>query len=104
VDALDEVARDNRVHLLKSLKYIIEKSKNLVKGFATARNDPDILSQCSIFPRIDVQPDDHASDISNSIKSKVEHAITDRLLLHGNVSNELQFEICGILDTRSKGM
>ncbi|KAF8535474.1 hypothetical protein BDD12DRAFT_752039, partial [Trichophaea hybrida] len=104
VDALDEIDPDIRLRLLKSLKYVIEKSKSLVKIFATARNDPDILSQFITFPRIDVQPDDHASDISNFINSTVEHAVADAKLLHGNESNKLQLEICDVLRTRSKGM
>jgi hypothetical protein len=101
---LDEVDRDIRVDLLKSLKSVVEKSRNLVKIFATARNDPDILNQFSKFPRIDVQPDDHGSDINNFIHSEVERVVTDGQLLHGNVSDKLQLEICDVLGTRSTGM
>jgi len=104
IDALDEVDRDIRVDLLKSLKSVVEKSRNLVKIFATARNDPDILNQFSTFPRIDVQPDDHGSDINNFIHSEVERVVTDGQLLHGNVSDKLQLEICDVLGTRSTGM
>ena len=37
IDALDEVETKTRIHLLKALKNIIEKSKSLVKIFATTR-------------------------------------------------------------------
>jgi hypothetical protein len=104
LDALDEVQREIRSHLLKTLRLVIEKSKNLVKIFATSRNDPDILQQFSIFPRIDVQPEDHASDIHKFIKSKIEHAVTDKDLLFGTVDGDFQREICDVLGTRSKGM
>jgi len=104
LDALDEIDPDKRIDLLKSLKLVIEKSKNLVKIFATSRNDPDILHQFSMFPRIDVQPDDNAKDIREFIKSKVELAIDDAQLLQGNVSDDLRIEICDGLGIRSKGM
>jgi uncharacterized protein YggL (DUF469 family) len=101
LDALDEVQPDIRISLLEALKLVIETSKNLVKIFATSRNDPDILDEFSKFPRIDVQPEDHASDINRFIKSKVEH---NKILLRGKASDELQREICNALGTRSRGM
>lgn len=104
VDALDEIDPDRRIHLLKSLKYVVEKSKNLVKIFITSRNDPDILTQLGSFPRIDIQPDDQASDISNFIKSRIGRIIADKELLRGNVGDKLQLEIREVLVTRSQGM
>ncbi|KAF8534011.1 hypothetical protein BDD12DRAFT_897231 [Trichophaea hybrida] len=104
LDALDEIDPDKRINLLKSLKLVIEKSKNLVKIFATSRNDPDILHQFKMFPRIDVQPDDNEKDIREFIQSKVERAIDDAQLLQGIVSDDLRIEICDALGTRSKGM
>ncbi|KAF8541975.1 hypothetical protein BDD12DRAFT_775371, partial [Trichophaea hybrida] len=104
LDALDEVEPRIRIVLLQSLKLLIEKSKNLVKIFATSRNDPDILQQFSMFPRIDVQPEDNSSDIDDFIKSKLKHAVDDSQMLHGDVSNTLQDEIFDVLRTRSKGM
>lgn len=104
IDALDEVGRDIRIYLLKSLKSVIERSSNLVKIVATARNDPDILLQFSSFPRIDVQPDDHSDDIINFIHSEVRRDVADGQLLHGKVSDELQLEICDVLSRRSAGM
>jgi len=104
IDALDEIDQGFRIQLLKSLKLVIEKSKNLVKIFATSRNDPDILNQFSMFPRIDVQSEDHANDIRKFINTTVERAVADGQLLHGNVSDQLQHEICDVLGFRSKGM
>jgi hypothetical protein len=104
LDALDEVDNEIRIHLLKSLKWIVEKSKNLVKIFATSRNDTDILHQFKIFPRIDVQPDDNANDINNFIKIKVEDAIADAQLLDGEISDVLAVEVYEVLCTRAKGM
>jgi len=104
IDALDEVNSESRIILLKSLKSVIDKSKNLVKIFAASRNDPDIVLQFSIFPRIDVQPDDNASDIHKFIISRMKTVIADQRLLFGRVSNELASEICDTLCTRSTGM
>jgi len=101
LDALDEVKREIRINLLEALRQVIEMSKNLVKIFATSRNDPDILNEFRTFPRIDVKPEDHARDIDMFIKSKVEH---NKQLLLGTASDELQCEICDVLGSRSKGM
>jgi hypothetical protein len=104
LDALDEVDRDSRINLLKSLKLVMDNSKSLVKIFATSRNDLDILHQFSMFPKIDVQPDDHADDIDRFVQSEVKSAIDNAQLLDGIVNNTLQDKICDILRARSKGM
>jgi len=57
-----------------------------------------------MFPRIDVQSEDHANDIRKFINTTVERAVADGQLLHGNVSDQLQHEICEVLGFRSKGM
>ena len=101
---MDEVDNENRVRLLRSLKEVIGKSKNLVKIFATSRNDIDILLQFSMFPRIDLVPDDNVSDINEFIARRVKNVIDDGQLLFGDVSENLNSEICMVLRTRCKGM
>lgn len=49
LDALDEVDDKIRIHPLKSLKWVIEKSNSRVKIFATSRNDRHPLSVQEIF-------------------------------------------------------
>ena len=104
IDALDEVETKSRPSLLKALKYIIEKSKNLVKIFATTRMDIDILWQFDMFPRIELKPDDNIGDISRFVKTKLQSTIDDRLLLGGQVPDKLKVEIYDALCERSKGM
>jgi len=104
IDALDEVDHRQRIELLRSLKHVINHSKNLVKIFATTRMDPDILYQLKDFPKIELQSDDNISDINQFVNTKVQSAIDDGLLLHGNVPHELKDEICDVLFERSKGM
>ena len=104
IDALDEVETKTRIHLLKALKNIIEKSKNLVRIFATTRMDPDILRQFEMFPRIELEPDDNIADIKQFVKTKLQSTIDDGLLLDGDVSDELKAEICDALYRRSRGM
>ena len=104
IDALDEVESGIRVQLLKSLKHVMETSKNLVKIFATTRMDTDILRQFEMFPRIELQPDDNVSDINQFVVTKVQSTINDRLLLDGDVNHALKAEICNVLCERSKGM
>jgi len=104
IDALDEVENVIRIQLLKSLKHVVERSKNLVKIFATTRMDTDILRQFEMFPRIELQPDDNVSDINQFVVTKVQSTINDRLLLDGDVNHALKAEICNVLCERSKGM
>ena len=101
---MDEVENGIRVQLLKSLKHIVERSKNLVKIFATTRMDTDILLQFEMFPRIELQPDDNVSDINQFVEAELEKAIEEKQLLHGAVPSELKVEICNALCERSKGM
>ena len=104
IDALDEVETETRLHFLKALKNVIEKSNNLVKVFATTRMDTDILSQFEMFPKIELQPDDNIGDINRFVKTKLQSSIDDRRLLEGHVRDELQAEICSTLCKRSRGM
>ena len=104
IDALDEVETETRLHLLKALKNIIEKSKNLVKIFATTRMETDILRQFQMFPRIELQPDDNISDINRFVEMKIQSTIDDGLLLEGDVPDELKVELCDVLCRRSRGM
>ena len=104
IDALDEVDHRIRIQLLESLKHVIEKSKNLVKIFATTRMDTDILLQFAMFPKIELQPDDNVSDINQFVGTKVQSTIDDGQLLGGDVDHALKGEICDVLCERSKGM
>ena len=104
IDALDEVETETRQFLLKALKDIIEKSKNLVKIFATTRMDTDILRQFETFPRIELQPDDNIGDINRFVETKLQSTIDDGQLLDGDVPGELKDEICDVLCKRSRGM
>ena len=104
IDALDEVDNKARIHLLRALNNIIEKSKNLVKIFATTRMDPDILRQFEIFPRIELKPDDNVGDINEFVRTKLQSTIDDGLLLEGDVPDSLKTEISDVLCKRSRGM
>jgi len=104
IDALDEVEHQTRIVLLKSLRHVVEISKNLVKIFATTRMDPDILLQFEKFPKIELLPDDNVGDINQFVGEKVQSAIDDGQLLYGNVPDDLKVKICDTLRKRSKGM
>jgi len=104
IDALDEVEPSTRKNLLQALKFVMENSKKLVKIFATTRMDVDIVRQFEIFPRIELQPDDNASDIERFIKESILAGIKDGDLLDGAVGDGLVTEICKVLGERSRGM
>jgi hypothetical protein len=97
IDALDKVADDNWISLLKVLNDIMAQSKNLVKIFAITQMNPEIVAQFKIFPRIELQPNDNVSDIDQFIKTRVKSAIDNRKLLSGEVSDKLKIEICEVL-------
>ncbi|KAF8244370.1 hypothetical protein K440DRAFT_558938, partial [Wilcoxina mikolae CBS 423.85] len=102
IDALDEV--EQIIDLLRSLKLIIDKSKNLVRIFATSRNDPDILKQFHMFPKINVGPEDNEGDMNSFIRSQIKRAVKYSRLLDDNTGTMLQDEICNVLSTRAKGL
>jgi hypothetical protein len=104
IDALDEVEPSTRKDLLQTLKFVMENSRNLVKIFATTRMDVDIVRQFEMFPRIELQPDDNASDVECFIKERIQASIEDGELLDGAVGAELNAEICKVLGERSRGM
>ncbi|KAI5841667.1 hypothetical protein BZA05DRAFT_210352 [Tricharina praecox] len=104
IDALDEVEYGIPLQLLTSLKHVVERSKNLVKIFATTGMDTDIVRQFEMFPRIDLQPDDNVTDIKRFVESKVQSIIDDRLLLDGKVDSERKAEIREVFCKRSKGI
>jgi len=104
IDALDEVDHKLRFELLQALRFVVERSSTLVKIFVTTRMDTDILMQFEMFPRIELEPDDNVDDINRFVKEKVQEAIKQKRLLHGNVPNPLKEEICKVLCERSKGM
>jgi len=104
IDALDEVDHRLRLKLLEALKHVVERSKTLVKIFATTRMDTDILMQFEMFPRIELEPDDNVNDINRFVEEKIQDMIERKQLLHGNVSKAFEEEICQVLCERSKGM
>jgi len=104
IDALDEVDHKMRFELLEALRHVVESPDTRVKIFATTRMDTDILMQFEMFPRIELEPDDNVDDINQFVKEKVQEMIEQKRLLHGNVPNALQDEICQVLCERSKGM
>ena len=104
IDALDEIDHQIRIVFLKTLRHVMERSKNLVKIFATTRMDPDILLQFNRFPRIELQPDDNVADINQFVERSVQNVIDDGQLLCGDVPDDLRSQICDTLCKRSKGM
>ena len=104
IDALDEVDHKLRFKLLDALRHVVERSNTLVKIFATTRMDIDILVRFEMFPRIELEPDHNVDDINRFVKEKVQEMIERKRLLHGNVENALNDEICKVLCERSKGM
>ena len=102
IDALDECEPKMRKELIKSIKQIVEESKNLVKVFISSRDEYDIVTKFSAFVRIEAK--DNSGDIRQYVNEKVAELIEDEDLLMGSVSSELMDLICSTLGDRADGM
>ncbi|EHK98358.1 hypothetical protein M7I_5831 [Glarea lozoyensis 74030] len=103
-DALDECDINERWALLSGLQEIIQKSKQLVKVFASSREDGDIIAQMSAVPNITIRASDNGEDIRKFVESEVNRMICTRRLLHGRVSEKLKSKIVSNLSSGAQGM
>ena len=106
IDALDEVEAGARIQLFMALHDIMRRSKNRVNIFLTTRMGPYIHQQLAMFPMVELQlrPNANFDGIKRFVEIKLQSAIDDRLLLAGEVSQELKIEIRHVLTMRSNGM
>ncbi len=104
LDALDECTPNLRHELMTALENIISKSANVVKIFVSSRDDTDIVLRLGRFPSIVIQGNDNHQDIKRFVDFEVHRAISDKLLLDGQVSDLLKERVIKTLVDRSNGM
>jgi hypothetical protein len=104
IDALDECQPNRRYELMNALNDIIKKSANLVKVFVSSRDDIDIVLELAEVPNIFINANDNRKDIEDFVHHEVGCAITNKILLHGQVSDELKSRIINTLIDRANGM
>jgi hypothetical protein len=104
IDALDECQPNRRYELINALNDIIKKSANLVKVFVSSRDDIDIVLKLTEVPNIFINASDNRKDIEDFVYYEVDHAITNKRLLHGQVSDELKSRIINTLIDGANGM
>jgi len=104
IDALDEIDRSSRKHLLLTLKDIVQSSKNLVKIFVSSRNEHDILHHLALFSSVHIEATDNGPDIERFVNVEIQARINDGEFLLGEVSEDLKNHICRTLAEGANGM
>jgi hypothetical protein len=104
VDALDECDPKRRHELLFAFDEIIQKSANVVKIFASSREDDDIKCRLEVSPNVFIHASDNGEDIQRFVHDQVDRAIKERRLLSGDVSGDLKGRIIRVLTEKSQGM
>ena len=104
IDALDECDTTERWALLCALQDIVQKSKQLVKVFASSREDGDIIAHMSDVPSVIIRASDNGEDVRKFVEAEVDRMITSKRLLHGRVSDNLRNKIILKLANGAQGM
>ena len=90
LDALDECTEEVRSQLLRGLLSVIRKAKRPFKVFISSRHSLDIETRLQDLPHVCIEARDNTEDIANHVQQELTLAIQDKMLLQGNVSQELR--------------
>jgi hypothetical protein len=104
IDALDEADRKSRKPFLEALNTIAQASKNLVKIFVSSRDDDDIILELKAVPNLYIDAADNAGDIERFILREINSCIDRRILLRGEVEDQLKRQIISALVAKADGM
>jgi hypothetical protein len=104
IDALDEIDRKSRKPFLESLSTIAQASRNLVKIFVSSRDDDDIILELEAVPNLYIDAADNAGDIERFILREINSSIDRRILLRGEVDDQLKMQIISALVEKADGM
>jgi hypothetical protein len=104
VDALDECDPDRRHEVLLAFDRIIQDSGDIVKIFASSRDDDDIVCRLETSPNVFIRASDNGEDIDRFVHFQVNNAIAQKRLLKGDVSLELKERIIRELTKKAGGM
>lgn len=90
VDAVDNINKEERHVFLNALKQITMKADNVVKVFVTSRSENHVLAAATADKEIKITSQDVRGDIESFVRHQVEVAVTNKLLLDGQVSIHLR--------------
>jgi hypothetical protein len=104
IDALDEIDRQSRKPFLETLSTIAQTSRNLVKIFVSSRDDDDIILELEAVPNLYINAVDNARDIERFILREINSSIDRRILLRGEVDDQLKRQIISTLVEKADGI
>lgn len=104
IDGLDECNPVNRNELLSGLNTIADRGSSSTKLFLSSRDNRDIVQRLGEFPNIFVDRTKNSSDIERFIKTRVDHLISEKVLLYGLVGYALREKIIEKLTDGAQGM
>lgn len=104
LDAFDELDQAHSNQLIQIIKDINRQSPENVKIFMSTRSFPAIEDYLKADPSTEVTPENNGGDVKTFIHRTLQTSIDERLLLDGNVSEELQSDIEKTLTRRAQNM
>lgn len=104
IDALDECCEDERASLLLDLKYLRDRSANLIKIFISSRDDVDVFSCLADTSDIRIHAGDNSEDIGRFVSERVGSLMDSRNSRYGPGTPGLQKEIESVLRNGAQGM
>jgi hypothetical protein len=104
IDALDECDPAKRLNLVRALEDILAQSNSVVKIFVSSRDDEDIAFRLENSPNIYIKASDNKPDIVRFVREQVAASIDRKLLLNGQVSDQLKDRIVSTLISQAQGM
>ncbi|KAL8671416.1 MAG: hypothetical protein Q9168_004089 [Polycauliona sp. 1 TL-2023] len=104
LDAFDELDQAHSYQLVQVLKDINRQCPENVKTFISTRSFPAIEDYLKADAAIEVSAENNGGDVKTFIHRTLQASIDDKLLLDGNVSEELQSDIENTLTKRAQNM
>ncbi|KAL8997685.1 MAG: hypothetical protein Q9169_003092 [Polycauliona sp. 2 TL-2023] len=104
LDAFDELDQAHSYQLVQVLKEINRLCPENVKTFISTRSFPAIEDYLKADASIEVTAENNGDDVKTFIHSTLQASIDEKLLLDGNVSEELQSDIEKTLTKRAQNM
>ncbi|KAJ9660858.1 hypothetical protein H2201_006750 [Coniosporium apollinis] len=93
VDAIDEMSEDRRPDFLNVLNKIVRVSASVVKVLITSRTDSHILALLNGALTLRIESENVKDDIKAFACHRVEAAISNKMLLNGNVPGSLKTDL-----------
>ncbi|KAL8765522.1 MAG: hypothetical protein Q9209_007430 [Squamulea sp. 1 TL-2023] len=104
LDAFDELDQQKSPQLIQHFQDVIQQSPESVKIFISTRSFSAIEDYLKAGVSIEVTTENNGGDVKTFIRTTLQASIAERMLLNGDVSEELRSKIEGTLIERSQNM